>query len=116
MTFNLLLLNEFPDESADRGGGRKNLVILLGRRRAAIVYGMAALFTPLWILLAGLMGPFPPLALLAALPSLFLAGPLKWAFGNPGKEVPIPALGSNVIWNLATNAALGGSLFLAAAL
>ena len=33
MTFNLLLLNEFPDEAADRAGGRKNLVLLLGRKR-----------------------------------------------------------------------------------
>jgi len=32
MTFNLLLLNEFPDELADRAGGRRNLVLLLGRR------------------------------------------------------------------------------------
>ena len=36
MTFNLLLLNEFPDEVADRVGGRHNLVLLLGRRGAAL--------------------------------------------------------------------------------
>ena len=38
MTFDLLLLNEFPDEQADRAGGRRNLVLLLGRRGAALVY------------------------------------------------------------------------------
>ena len=32
MTFNLLLLNEFPDEAADRKGGRRNLVLLFGHR------------------------------------------------------------------------------------
>ena len=42
MTFNLLLLNEFPDEKADRAGGRLNLVLLLGRSRAALVYVAAA--------------------------------------------------------------------------
>ena len=35
MTFNLLLLNEFPDEEADRQGGRKNLLHLFGRTGAA---------------------------------------------------------------------------------
>src|SRR5688500_11129412 len=35
MTFDLLLLNEFPDERADRTGGRRHLVIRLGRRVAA---------------------------------------------------------------------------------
>src|SRR5687768_12031849 len=28
MTFNLLLLNEFPDEQPDRAGGRKNLILI----------------------------------------------------------------------------------------
>ena len=50
MTFNLLLLNEFPDEKADRKGGRRHLVILLGRKGAAVVYAAAALATPLSIL------------------------------------------------------------------
>jgi 1,4-dihydroxy-2-naphthoate octaprenyltransferase len=113
MTFNLLLLNEFPDEAADREGGRKNLVILLGRSRAAWVYAGAALLTPVWIVLAVAADFFPPLALLAALPSLFLLAPLKWAFGHAADDVPIPALGANVIWNLATNMALGGALYLA---
>ena len=52
MTFNLLLLNEFPDEEADKAGGRRNLVILLGRARAAAVYGAAALMTPTAIIAA----------------------------------------------------------------
>jgi 1,4-dihydroxy-2-naphthoate octaprenyltransferase len=37
MTFDLLLLNELPDEEADRAGGRRNLVLILGRRAAALV-------------------------------------------------------------------------------
>ncbi|HHQ47600.1 MAG TPA: prenyltransferase, partial [Acidobacteria bacterium] len=40
MTFNLLLLNEFPDEEADRRGGRRNLVLLLGRRWAGRIYAV----------------------------------------------------------------------------
>ncbi|MGW8268369.1 MAG: UbiA family prenyltransferase, partial [Longimicrobiales bacterium] len=115
MTFNLLLLNEFPDEKADRQGGRKNLVLILGRRQAAWVYAAAGLLVPVWIIGAVTAGPLPTLALLGALPSILLVAPLRWAFGNPDAEVPIPAMGANVIWNLATNTLLGIGLFLAAA-
>ncbi len=111
MTFNLLLLNEFPDERADRKGGRKNLVLLLGRPRAALVYAAAGLLVPVWIIVAVVAGLLPPLALLGAVPSLLLAGPLRWAFGQTEEEVPIPAMGANVVWNLATNTLLGLALF-----
>jgi 1,4-dihydroxy-2-naphthoate octaprenyltransferase len=110
MTFNLLLLNEFPDEEADRAGGRKNLVLMLGRRRAAQVFALAGLATPAALCAAVLLGLLPALALLAALPSLLLIRPLRWAFGDPEGAVPIPALAANVIWNLATNGTLALSL------
>ncbi len=110
MTFNLLLLNEFPDEKADQVGGRKNLILMLGRRRAARIFAAAGLATPAAICAAALLGPLPELALLAALPSLLLIGPLRWAFGDSEDAVPIPALAANVIWNLATNSALALTL------
>ena len=110
MTFNLLLLNEFPDEEADRGGGRRNLVILLGRRPAAVLYGMAAVLVPASLVAAVALGALPRPVLLAALPSLLLAKPLAWAFTDPQGRVPIPALGANVVWNLVTNAVLALSL------
>lgn len=113
MTFNLLLLNEYPDEEADREGGRKNLVLLLGRRASALVYALAALLVPLWIVLAVFEGTFPIWALAGALPSLLLAKPLRWAFGDTDSDVPVPALGANVTWNLATNTLLGLGLFVA---
>jgi 1,4-dihydroxy-2-naphthoate octaprenyltransferase len=113
MTFNLLLLNEFPDEEADRRGGRRNLVLLLGRRKAAGVYGIAGLLVPLWIIGAVVAGPLPPLALLGAIPSLLLVGPIRWAFVHSDETVPSPAMGANVLWNLATNAALGLGLLAA---
>jgi 1,4-dihydroxy-2-naphthoate octaprenyltransferase len=116
MTFNLLLLNEFPDEAADRKGGRKNLVLILGRSKAALVYGLAGLLVPIWIGASVYRGVFPTWALLGALPSLFLIPPLRWAFGEPSKEVPLSALGANVNWNLATNVLLGVGLAVAAVL
>ena len=110
MTFNLLLLNEFPDEDADRAGGRKNLVILLGRRPAALLYVAAAIATPLSIAVSVVIGWLPPLALVGTLPSLLLFKPLQWAAGDTQQPVPIPALGANVGWNLATNSLIAVGL------
>jgi len=114
MTFNLLLLNEFPDEVADRAGGRRNLVLVLGRRHAALVYAFAALATPAAIIVSVAVGALPAVALVAVLPSLALAGPLSWAFRRSHEPVPVPALGANVVWNLATNAVLAAALLYAA--
>jgi 1,4-dihydroxy-2-naphthoate octaprenyltransferase len=113
MTFNLLLLNEFPDEAADREGGRKNLVLLFGRRGAALVYALAALLVPIWIVAVVVQGTFPIWALAGVLPSVLLVKPLRWAFGDTSSDVPIPALGANVTWNLATNTLLGIGLLVA---
>ena len=115
MTFNLLLLNEFPDEEADRAGGRRNLVLWLGRLGAARVYAAAALLTPASLVVAVVLGSLPPHALAATVPSLLLVKPLAWAFTDPQQPVPIPAMGANVIWNLATNTVLALGLALAAA-
>jgi 1,4-dihydroxy-2-naphthoate polyprenyltransferase len=113
MTFNLLLLNEFPDEEADRAGGRRNLVLLLGRGGAAKVYAILAVATPISIAVSVALGALPSMALLATLPSLLLAKPIGWALGRPHEPVPLPALGSNVVWNLTTNTVVAISLIAA---
>ncbi len=113
MTFNLLLLNEFPDEAADREGGRRNLVILLGRKAAARVYALATLGVPVSIIAAVLTGVLPGPCLAAVLPSLLLVKPLSWAVGDMDSPVPIPALGANVAWNLATNTVIALALIAA---
>lgn len=110
MTFNLLLLNEFPDEEADQRGGRRNLILLFGRRAAATTYVLAGLLTPLSIVAAVAGRILPPAALAAVLPSLLLGKPVAWALKRPAEPVPIPALGSNVIWNLVTNAVMAVAL------
>jgi 1,4-dihydroxy-2-naphthoate octaprenyltransferase len=113
MTFNLLFLNEFPDEIADRDGGRKNLVIMLGRKTAALTYSLAAIAVPVVIILATLIDWLPWLCLLAALPALLLVQPLRWALSKPEEPVPLPALGSNVVWILSTNTVLAATLIAA---
>lgn len=116
MTFNLLLLNEFPDEAADKAGSRRNLVTIFGRGTAATIYVAAGLLTPATIIAAVLLDAFPIAALLAAVPSLMLAKPLRWALSDPSQEVPIPAMGANVAWNLTTNLALAATLGLSVVL
>lgn len=116
MTFNLLLLNEFPDEPADIAGGRRNVVLMLGRGGAALVYALAAIATPIWIAIAVALGLLPLVALIGVVPSVMLVAPLRWAFVDPREPVPLPAMGANVTWNLATNSLLAVALFLAAAM
>ncbi len=113
MTFNLLLLNEFPDEEADRRGGRKNLLTLFGRRNAARIYVLAGWLTKISLLVPVLTGTFPLVCLIALLPSAALIPPTRWALTQPAKPVPVPAMGANVLWNLATNVVLALCLALA---
>jgi 1,4-dihydroxy-2-naphthoate octaprenyltransferase len=110
MTFNLLFLNEFPDEEADRAGGRRNLVLLLGRRTAGLLYAAMAVATPLWILGAVIQGTLPPICLVATLPFRFCFPAVRWAVTSPNDPVPIPCLAGNVSWNLLTNATLAIAL------
>jgi 1,4-dihydroxy-2-naphthoate octaprenyltransferase len=116
LTFNLLLLNEFPDLDADRAGGRKNLLILFGRARGGRIYTILFVVMYLWIVCAVLVG-FLPVYCLAGLFTIPLAlKPMKWAWAGGGpEEEMIPCLGANVMTNLATQVLLGLG-FIAAAL
>lgn len=110
LTALLLLLNEFPDVEADRQGGRRHLVIVLGLRRAAVVY-TAALAVNYLILLWGVLSGFFPVTVLLTLLTLPLAfkaacGALR--FGGSVEKL-VPALGANV------GVVLGTNLFLAVA-
>ncbi len=113
MTFNLLLLNEFPDEDADRAGGRRNLVLMLGRRTAAWIYAAVAVATPLAIVAAVATQALPTLAAVAILPFRFSVPAVQWATTRSHEPVPIPAMAGNVTWNLATNSVLAIALGLA---
>jgi 1,4-dihydroxy-2-naphthoate octaprenyltransferase len=106
LTFDLLLLNEFPDQEPDRRGGRRNLIHRLGRRRAASIYALAAGLVPVTIVAGVAVGVVPPLALIGVVPSLLLYTPLEWALGSPTESVPTAALRNNVGWILATNGLL----------
>jgi len=65
--FNLLLLNEFPDEQPDRRGGRKTLPVQLGFRRAQCLYSALSVAAYLWIAGCVIVGAIPVQCLLALL-------------------------------------------------
>jgi 1,4-dihydroxy-2-naphthoate octaprenyltransferase len=67
LTALLLLLNEFPDAEADRAGGRRHLVIVLGRRGAAVLYTVALAAAYVIVGLGALLGWFPLWVLLSFL-------------------------------------------------
>lgn len=113
MTFNLLLLNEFPDEIADRSGGRRNLVLMFGRRGAAKIFVTAAALTVLAVVGFVVAGIIPVWCLLAVLPAWYLRDAIKWAVTDPSRAVPIGALAGNVFWNLGTNLMLAIGFVLA---
>ncbi len=106
----LLLLNEFPDVEADRRGGRRNLVIILGWKKAAGVYALALAACYLILLIGMLSNRFPSTVLLAGL-TLPLAGMAAWRAWQYGDclEKMTPALGANI------GVVLGTNLLLAAA-
>jgi 1,4-dihydroxy-2-naphthoate octaprenyltransferase len=70
--FNVILLNEFPDYQADLGAGKKNLIVRLGRTKAAILYSLIA--TGSWIaVILSIMSGIPAKILLFYLPVFILS-------------------------------------------
>jgi len=97
LTALLLFLNEFPDLEADRAGGRRHLVILLGRKRAAVVYILGLVVT-YGILIVGAILKILPMGVLLALLTLPLACKSSVTALRHGDdfEKMVPALGANV--------------------
>jgi len=108
LTCNLLLLNEFPDVDADVKGGRKNLLITFGVENAGKIYTLLLVAMYLWIPTAVALGLVPVWGLLALLTIVVARIPMKWAWREVhNRNDMVPALGANVITNLATQALLG---------
>lgn len=100
---NLLLLNQFPDVSADSKIGRNNYPILIGRYASAWIYSIFLILVYITITLGVLMDYLPPATLLGML-TLFMAipaiiGPLRNA---DNIEKLAPSLGLNVLLNVLT--------------
>ena len=113
LTALLLLLNEFPDVEADLTGGRRNLVIVLGRKRAAFVYVSGLALCYILLFLGVILGPFPKTVLLTllTLPLAIKAASGAMKHGNDMEKL-IPALGANVGLVLGTDLLIAVALFL----
>ena len=117
LTANLLLLNELPDLEADRQVGRRNLVMALGRRRAAWLYTVLLVCTYLSIVLGVVFRLVPWPALVALLTVPLARKAIRGALQHYD-DIPqlIPALGANVMTILVTDALLAVGYVLATVL
>jgi 1,4-dihydroxy-2-naphthoate octaprenyltransferase len=105
LTANLLFLNEFPDQEADQKGGRRHLVITMGKRSASMLFVAMLIASYLCIIVGVLTKIMPPVTLIGLMTIGFgwktARGALKYC--NDTRQL-IPVLGSNVITILGTQA------------
>jgi 1,4-dihydroxy-2-naphthoate octaprenyltransferase len=117
LTYNLLLLNEFPDTSADTAGGRHHMVVVLGKRRARWLYAaveVAAFVSIVVGVTTGVLTPWVLLALVAALPAAKATALAIREYDGFGELVP--ALGANVQALLGVNVLMAVGYVIAALL
>ncbi|MFO7954153.1 prenyltransferase [Thioalkalivibrio sp.] len=110
----LLLLNQFPDVEADRQAQRRHLPIVLGRRRAADIFGLLVAASYVSLALSVLAGRLPigAAAGLLSLPvGLLVASRVRRHATNAAALVPW--MGGNVATLLVTLALVGTGLLLA---
>ena len=113
LTALLLFINQFPDMEADIEGGRKHLVIRLGKKKSAWVYtaGMFMTFAIILILpLIGLSSYWIYLALFP-IPLAVKASVTAIKFGEFNNKM-VPALGSNVLTVLSTDLLIAVAIFI----
>ncbi len=107
LTSNLLFLNEFPDREADLKGGRRHLVIFLGRRDASLLF-VALLSASYLCIIIGVLTKMMPVMTLIGLGTIVFGwkaarGALRY-YDDMNQIVPV--LGVNVITILGTQALL----------
>jgi len=107
LTSNLLFLNEFPDLEADRKGGRRHLVIALGKKNASLLYVGLIVASYLCIII-GVATKMMPLLALMGLGTIGFGwkaakGALRYHLDTSRL---VPVLGMNVITILGTQALL----------
>lgn len=111
---NLLLLNQFPDELADRTIGRFNLIMLLGHEKAALVFKqfLIASYLVLLFLIIFQVLPLWTLITFLTLPIAFKLIQAITRYHNDLSNLK-PVLGLNVVINLLTPLLIAVGLFLA---
>jgi 1,4-dihydroxy-2-naphthoate octaprenyltransferase len=56
MMFSMITVNEIPDEADDRAGGKKNLVVIFGKKAAVWLYGISMMIAFLIIIVTPIFG------------------------------------------------------------
>lgn len=115
LTYNLLFLNEFPDAEADRAGGRRHMVILLGKKRARWLYVAVELGTYVAIVAGVVAGVLTPWALVGLGGLLFALKACRGAIVHYNEYEPlIPAQAMNIAAVIVTNLLLAVGYLVAA--
>jgi 1,4-dihydroxy-2-naphthoate octaprenyltransferase len=103
---NVIVLNEFPDYPADSQAGKANLVVRLGRERAALLYGLVSVAATIAMALSVTRG-VPPQTFLLYLPIVILSAALVVLMlrGHWRERPTLERLcGANLLVNLGTTA------------
>lgn len=107
LTYNLLLLNEFPDVEADKAGGRTHMITLLGKRGGRWLYAGMETAAYVVLVVGVAVGVLTPWALLGLGGAVFAARAIKGAINDYDSfEKTVAAQGANVVAVLSTNALL----------
>ena len=110
---NLLLLNEFPDIEADKVGNRKTLPIVIGTKKAAVIYSILTLLVYIWVAVGVVFRLMPVWSLLTFLTLPIGLKAIKGAMTFEKIEELIPAQGANVMVVILTQLLLGIGYILA---
>ena len=108
--FNVILLNEFPDEEADRAVGKKNLLVRFGREKAVDLYlGLLLLSGLTFLKVLSILGPRPFwLWMLAGVPVLLIVWNfiLMWRGSDAAPETLAVLCRNGLLVNLAITVVL----------
>lgn len=112
--YNGLLLNEFPDVEADEKAGKKTLPIVMGKKKASLLYCMSIIAMYVWIALWSIAGFMPIFALLGLLTLPLGMETIRGARHYDDESKLFPALGTNLMVVLGTQALLAVGYVIAA--
>jgi len=113
LVHNLLLLNEFPDVEADLTVKRRTLPIVLGKKKAAVVFSLVTLMVYLWIVGAVTLRYMPAFILLALLTLPIAIQVIRGSFRYDEREVFLTVMMKNVQVVLLTQILIAAGYILA---
>jgi 1,4-dihydroxy-2-naphthoate octaprenyltransferase len=103
---NTLLLNEFPDVEADEKAGKKTFPIVIGKRKASLLYSILIITMYVWIAVWSIARVMPIFALLCLLTLPLAVKAIKGARNYDEESKLIPALRANLMVVIGTQALL----------